>query len=185
MSVPRPWRHLRHDEIHDCRVFRLGRAVAASPATGHEHTFYRIDSPDWVNVVPVTPAGEIVMVRQFRHGSRAVTLEIPGGLVDPGEPPHLAAARELLEETGFRGGEPEPLGRVNPNPALFGNACHSFVIRGATRVAAIENSATEETVVELVEPARLRELLERGQIDHALVQVALYRYLLAGSQPGR
>ena len=58
-----------------------------SPTTGDPHPFYRIESPAWVNVVALTEQDELVMVRQFRHGSRAVTLEIPGGLVDPGETP--------------------------------------------------------------------------------------------------
>jgi 8-oxo-dGTP pyrophosphatase MutT (NUDIX family) len=181
MTTPRPWRHGDVTELQDCRVFRVGASVATSPTTGADHTFYRIDSPDWVNVVPVTPAGEIVMVRQYRHGSRDLTLEIPGGLVDPGESPVVAAARELLEETGYRGLDAEPFGRVNPNPALFGNVCHTFLVRDAVPVRAIDNGPTEETVVELVAPAGLRAMLDGGHIDHALVQVALYRYLLEGA----
>jgi ADP-ribose pyrophosphatase len=177
-AAPRPWRHVETTELQDCRVFRVSSSIAESPSTDRAHTFYRIDSSDWVNVVPVTPSGEIVMIRQYRHGSRSITLEIPGGLVDPGEAPAVAAARELLEETGYRGVPPEPLCAINPNPALFGNTCHSFVIRNALPVAPIENGATEETVVELVDRAKLRTLLEAGQIEHALVLVALYRFLL-------
>lgn len=179
---PRPWRHVDTTELHDCRVFRVSSSIAESPSTDRAHTFYRIDSSDWVNVVPVTPSGEIVMIRQYRHGSRSITLEIPGGLVDPGEAPAAAASRELLEETGHRGAHPEPLCAINPNPALFGNTCHSFVIRDARPVAPIENDATEETVVELVDRARLRALLEAGRIEHALVLVALYRFLLDESR---
>jgi hypothetical protein len=83
-----------------------------------------------------------------------------------------------LEETGYSGAAPTPLGILNPNPALFGNRCHSFVIRDAACVAAIQNSATEETVVELVPVAAVRGLLEGGAIDHALVAAALYRFEL-------
>lgn len=184
MALPKPWIHEEIELLQDCRVFRVARARARSPHGGEGHTFYRIDADDWVNVVPVTPEDEIVMVRQYRHGAREVTLEIPGGIVDPGETPAEAAARELLEETGYRGADPETLGSVNPNPAVFGNRCHSFVIRDAERVAAIQNSATEETAVELVPVGELARLLTGGAIDHALVVAALYRYALGSSPPG-
>ena len=184
MSQPEPWTQQEVEDLQDCRVFRVARTLARSPHTGESHTFYRIDADDWVNVVPVTPEGEIVMVRQYRHGAQKVTLEIPGGIIDPGEAPGAAAARELLEETGYRGEVAELLGTVNPNPAVFGNRCFSFVVRGAREVAAIQNSATEETVVERVPAADLPRLLTRGAIDHALVVAALHWYALKeGSAP--
>jgi 8-oxo-dGTP pyrophosphatase MutT (NUDIX family) len=149
-----------------------------SPATGDPHPFYRIESPAWVNVVALTDQNELVMVKQFRQGSRAVTLEIPGGLVDPGETPAVAAARELLEETGFRAGRLTSLGSINPNPALFTNRCHMQVAHNCVRVTEIQNSATEETVVELLPLAELHEVLRNGGIDHALVVAALYTFEL-------
>ena len=174
MEDPKPWRHEPVEWLQDCRVFRVGRSQAHSPRGGEPHTFYRIEADDWVNVVPVTPDDEVVMVRQYRHGSRSVTLEIPGGMIDPGESPGEAAARELLEESGYRGSSPEPLGSVNPNPAVFGNRCYTFLVRDAVPVTAIANSATEETVVELVPAERVPDLLAKGIIDHALVVAALY-----------
>ncbi|MCH2169421.1 NUDIX hydrolase [Myxococcota bacterium] len=114
------------------------------------------------------------MVRQYRHGARKDTLEVPGGMVDPGESPSQAAARELLEETGYRAQQIERLGSVNPNPALFGNRLHCFLATGAKRVAEIANGPTEHTVVELHSPAKLRELTRAGEIDHALVLATLH-----------
>jgi ADP-ribose pyrophosphatase len=177
MRHPKPWKQGDVETLQECRVFSVGQLRAESPNDGSVHTFYRIDSADWVNVVPVTKDWEIVMVRQFRHGAAEVTLEIPGGMVDPGEDPARAAVRELREETGYAGDMPGLMGQLNPNPALFGNVLHCYVIHACERVGEIENSHTEETTVELVPMAELDDLLLDGTINHSLVVAALHCWL--------
>ena len=178
MTKPAPWTEVESLLLQDCRVFTVSRTLARSPRTGEPHPFYRIDAADWVNILALTDQDEIVMVRQYRHGERGVTLEIPGGIVDPGESGAQAASRELLEETGYEARDVVRLGVVNPNPALFGNRTETFVARGVRRVAEVQNSHTEETVVELVPRAELRAQARGGRISSALVIAALYWFEL-------
>ena len=179
MSGPKPWTALETELLQDCTVFSVSRVRTRSPRTGQVHPFFRIDADDWVNVVPVTTSGEVVLVRQYRHGLDGFTVEIPGGMVDSGESPRSAAGRELLEETGFRAAEIVSLGTTNPNPALFGNTLHVFLGRGARRVAEVRNDSTEETHVEVVSRRELQRLVRDGSVNHALVIAAFHLLDLA------
>jgi 8-oxo-dGTP pyrophosphatase MutT (NUDIX family) len=174
MAGPRRWEVVTSERLHDCAVFSVNRLISRSPRDGGEHAFFRIDAADWVNIVPITTAGDLVLIRQYRHGAGEVTLEIPGGMVDRAEPPSVAAARELLEETGYRAAELDEIGRSNPNPALFCNRLITFVARGCERLDEVRNEGNEETVVELVSRADVTRLVREGRIDHALVLAGLY-----------
>ncbi len=171
------WTRKESEKIADCRIFSVHQATAISPVTQAEHQFYFMDTADWVNVVPVTAANELVCIRQFRHGNEQITLEIPGGMVDPGEDPAVAAMRECLEETGYEAKELISLGVLNPNPAIFSNKLHTYVAPNAVHVADIENTSTEHTEVQLIPMEQVADLLVAGEIDHALVTSTLWRML--------
>lgn len=178
MPDPRPWKVLRERRVADCRVFAVTALDARREGVDGEHTFYRVDSVDWVQVVALTAADEVVLVRQWRHGAGAPVLEVPSGMVDPGEDPADAARRELAEETGYRAARWRSLGSVNPNPALFRNRLHTFVAEGCAPAGGQETDPHEEIAVELVPRAAIPDLLRGGRIDHALARASLYRWLL-------
>jgi 8-oxo-dGTP pyrophosphatase MutT (NUDIX family) len=164
---------LGRDTLLTNRVFALDRERSRSPRTGTEHDFFILRGVDWCNIIPLTDAGEVVMIRQYRHGSHEITLEVPGGMVDATDASALTAARrELLEETGYAARAVEPIGVIRPNPAIQANVCHSFVARGAHLVGAPAFDATEDIEVVLVPLAEIPARLARGEITHALVVVA-------------
>jgi 8-oxo-dGTP pyrophosphatase MutT (NUDIX family) len=118
------------------------------------------------------------MVRQYRHGSGEVTLEIPGGLIDAGDTPEKAAVRELLEETGFQAREVLEIGVVNPNPALFNNRCYTFLAKDVKKIREPMPDQTEDIEVVLVPLSDISEWIRTGKIDHAIVITAFTHYFL-------
>jgi len=173
-----PWFLARSRTEVENRIFALKTRTHISPRTGREHEFYVLEADDWVNVVPLTPEGRVLLVRQFRHATREVTIEIPGGLIEAGQTPEEAAARELLEETGYAAVELTCLGRVRPNPAILTNWCYTFLARDVFQVSQIQTDETEE--LELVELGldRIQEMMVSGEIDHALVLSAFVHFYL-------
>jgi len=156
------------------------REMLRSPRTHLPHPFYVLDCPDWVNVIALTDRHEVVLVRQFRAGTRSITLEIPGGGVEAHDASALVAARrELREETGHGARSWKRLGVVQPNPAIQPNRCTTFLARGCRRVGDIDPDAGEDLVVELVPLARIPRLIRRGEIMHSLVIAAFHFLSLA------
>lgn len=156
--------------------FSTRKDIILSPVTGKEHDFYVVESPDWVNVVAITPGNQVVLIEQYRHGTGSVTIEIPGGTVDPGESPIEAAKRELLEETGYASHNWVCIGKVNPNPAMQNNACYTFLARDAREVQAQSFEGTEDIAVSLIPTSNIPNLVSEGKITHALVIAAFYWY---------
>ncbi len=169
-----PWSLLHSAVIFVCRIFTLKRESYRSPRTGKAHEFYVLDSPDWVNVIPLTPANEVILVRQYRLGTNQFSLEIPGGMLDPGESPAAAATRELLEETGYAGDDAERIGTVHPNPAINTNRCHTYLLRNVRRQGNPRQDSTEDLEVQAVPLAQIPGLIRDGRITHALVIAAFY-----------
>jgi ADP-ribose pyrophosphatase len=172
------WREKSRKFLLDCRIFRVQEAESVS-SEGKIGKFSILDAPDWAAVVPLIQRGGesfFLMVRQFRHGSGALSLEFPGGVVENGEDPGTAVRRELLEETGYEAAKLTKLGAMNPNPAFMNNTFHAFLAEGLELRGAQALDEHEYLDVELVPVDAAHRTLGENPSAHALMLAALALY---------
>lgn len=136
--------------------------------------YYVLEYPDWVNMVALTADNQFILVRQYRHGVQQEVLEVPGGVIDPGEDAETAAAREMLEETGYRFDRIEPLSTLFPNPATSTNRTTSYLLTGGVKVQEQALDDQEEIEVVLASPEEVKQLLLENRFGQALHTAALF-----------
>ncbi len=181
-----PWKKKAQKVDYDCGFFQVLVHQSASPTTGKEYPFYVLSTRNWTNIVAVTENQKVLMVSQYRHGTEEVSLEIPGGAVDPQEEPLIAAQRELREETGYESSQWHFLGRVRPNPAILSNSCFFYLALDAKLVADLDLDEAEELEVSLHDLKEISSLIRHGKIQHSLVIAAFHLFeLFLKDKPGK
>lgn len=162
--IRRPWLTARRD------------VVKLPDGTVYDE-YYVLEYPTWINTIAVTEDGHFVMVEQYRHGLGEVSVELCAGVAEEGERPEAAARRELLEETGFGGGEWTLIDTLSANPSTNTNLTYSFLARGVRRLDEHQHlDATEDIAVRILSRDELYDLLSRGGIRQALMAAPLWRY---------
>ena len=177
MSDELDWPLEGSEYADDLPLFRLRFDHRRHPQSGEVMQRMVLESVDWVNVVAFDEAGRLVMIRQFRFGTGYTTLEVPGGMVDPGEAPLEAVRRELAEETGYTGGTWHYLGAVEPNPAFHDQLCHHYLAREVQPTRDQDLSTGDSIRVELMSEAQVVDAVRSGELKHALVLSALSRVI--------
>lgn len=169
------WRKLGSEEVFWHPIFGLERQMVASGDKRQEVIV--VKAPDWINVIPVLSDGRVVLIRQWRYGISAPCLEIPGGMVDVDENADEAAARELLEETGYHARKLRLLGVTHPNPAFLSNQLTTYLATDLEQVEPEREEFGVDNESITVEPTPMSEipgLIRDGAITHSLVVAAFY-----------
>ncbi len=161
----KPWLTIREDKLR-------------MPNGSIMESYYVYEYPDWVNTIAITKDGEYLMVQQYRHAIGEINYELCAGVCDDeDDSPMISAQRELLEETGYAGGEWSHWMTNTANPGTHQNKTHCYLAVGVEKVADQSLDKTEDIAVHLMSRADIVALLESDAIRQSLHAAALWKYI--------
>lgn len=173
----RRWKVVESEYLHRAPWLTVRREKIALPNGNFIPEYYVLEYPDWVNVLAITRSGDFVFVRQYRHGLGATSYELCAGVRDPEDvTPMDAARRELLEETGYGGGEWELYMTLSANPGTNTNLTYCYLATGVEPIAVPTPEPTEELSVHLLSPSEVYALLDEARIVQSLHAAPLWKY---------
>lgn len=170
------WKTLKSDYILKRPWLTARRDVVQLPNGEINDEFYVLEYPDWVNVIAITPDDHFVFVRQYRYALDIDSIELCAGVIEPDETPEDGARRELLEETGYGGGEWQEFMTIGQNPSTCNNLTHCFIAKGVTRLQDQHLDRTEDIDVVLLTREQVLEMLNSDTLKQALMLAPLWRY---------
>lgn len=163
--MSRAWKVLERTIVYRAEPwFTVERQKVALPEGRVVADYHRIAMPDCAGVVARVEDGRYLLARHYRHGPGCVTLTLPGGGLNPGEPPLEAAQRELREETGYEAPHWRALGRFTMNANYGLGAVHFFAAEGAKRSATPAPGDLEDMDLVLLTRDELLAALRSGEV---------------------
>lgn len=160
------WKVLNSEYLFNEPWLTVRKDTCETPGGKIIPSFYVNEYPDWANAFCLTKDGKVVMVKQYRHGLGEEGVELPGGVVEPGESKEDGVRRELLEETGYVFDKVEYLGKISANPSTTNNLMHMFLATGGERVAAQSLDEAEEVEVVYMTIDEVKQMVR----DHQMMQ---------------
>lgn len=173
------WETIESKKVADLFIFDAYIKKRKNPNSGEFGNFTVLESPNWVNIIPITKDNEIILIEQYRQGTDSVTIEIPGGLIEIGEDPMVAGARECTEETGYKSIEPPILTGVSyPNPAYQSNKCFSYAWFNCE--LELEQNLDRHEIIKIHKRTKeeVKNMILDGTINHSVILTAFYFFSL-------
>jgi 8-oxo-dGTP pyrophosphatase MutT (NUDIX family) len=172
------WKKISSKKVFEDRWFKARADACQFPDGRIIDPYYVVELPNWANAVVVTPNNEIVLVKQYRYPVDAVTLELPGGVINEGEDPMVAALRETQEETGYTSSQIQLICKTAPNPAINDNTAYFYLIENAVPTAHTNPDFLEDIEVELYSKKDFIQLLQQNKIMHGVQLGPIYEALI-------
>jgi 8-oxo-dGTP pyrophosphatase MutT (NUDIX family) len=172
------WKKIASKKVFEDRWFKARADACQFPDGRIIDPYYVVELPNWANAVVVTSNNEIVLVKQYRYPVDAVTLELPGGVINDGEDPMLAALRETQEETGYTSNQIQLICKTAPNPAINDNTAYFYLIENAVPTAHTNPDFFEDIEVVLYSKNDFIQLLQQNKIMHGVQLGPIYEALI-------
>lgn len=177
MPDPQAWQVLDRRYVLDRQPYMtLREDTVLLPNGARIEDYFVFEYPEWVIVLAVTKSQEFVLIRQYRHGIGQVHYELAAGVVDTGEVLLDSAKRELLEETGYGGGEWQLWMQASANTGTHTNTAHVFLATGVEKLGTQDLDATEEIEVHVLSASEMLEQMEQGGVFQAMHLAPLWKY---------